>query len=124
MTFTHSVIWLDHHKALVIEFDPETMHERRLEATSHPTSQHRSEVRSEHEFFARVCDAVADMDSILVTGGHTAQADFRHYIDKHRPTLTDRISGWETVDHRTSAQLVALARQRQQESAKGLAPRP
>jgi hypothetical protein len=61
------------------------------------------------------------MDSILVTGGHGLQSDLRHYIDKHRPALASKISGWETVDHPSSAQLVALARRRQEQAAKGLA---
>ena len=124
MSFTHAVVWLDHHNAQVIGFDPEKMQEHRLEEHNHYTRQHRSEVRSEHEFFAEVCDAVASMESVLVTGSHTVQADLRRYIDKHRPSLANRISGWETVDHPTAAQLVALARQRQQQAAKGLVPRP
>lgn len=124
MAFIHAVIWLDHHNAQVIEFDAEHLQERHLKAHEHNTRQHRSAVRSEHEFFAQVCDAVADMESILVTGSHTAQADFRHYIDKHRPALAPKISGWETVDHPTPAQLVALARQRQHQAAIGLVTRP
>lgn len=124
MTFTHAVIWLDHHNAVVIEFGPEHMQQRRLEAHTHYTRQHHSEVRTEHEFFAEVCDAVAGMDSILVTGGHGLQSDLRHYIDKHRPALASKISGWETVDHPSSAQLVALARRRQEQAAKGLARAP
>ena len=124
MAFIHAVIWLDHHNAQVIEFSPEHAHERHLHAHDHNTRQHRSEVRSEHEFFSQVCDAVAGMESILVTGAHTVQADFRHYIGKHRPHLAQKISGWETVDHPTAAQLVALARHRQHQAAVGLVTRP
>ena len=69
-----------------------------------------SGVRSEHEFFGQVCDALAGIAEILVAGSHTAQADFRHYLEKHRPTLSASIAGWETVDHLTNGQLVALAR--------------
>ena len=124
MTFVHAVIWLDHHNAHVIEFDPEHMRERHLQPHVHNTRQHRSEVRSEHEFFSEVCDAVAGMETILVTGAHKVQADFRHYLDKHRPNLVQKICGWETVDHPTSAQLVALARHQRHQAAIGLAPRP
>ncbi|QHE86251.1 hypothetical protein [Hydrogenophaga sp. BPS33] len=123
MAFIHAVIWLDHHHAHVIEFDPEHTQEHHLQAHGHNTRQHRSEVRSEHEFFAQVCDAVADMASILVTGAHKVQADFRHYIEKHRPSLAPKISGWETVDHPTAAQLVARARHRQHQAANGLLTR-
>ena len=32
---------------------------------------------------------------VLVAGSHTAQADFRHYVEKHRPEVAQRIVGWE-----------------------------
>lgn len=124
MSFPHAVIWLDHHTAHVIEFDFEHMQERHLRAAVHPTRQHRSQVRSEHAFFAEVCEAVAPMESILLTGARQVQADFRHFILKHRPALAPRISGWEIVDHPTSAQLVALGRHRRHQAAVGLAPGP
>ncbi len=120
MPLLHAVVWLDHRNAQIIQFDAEQVEARKLEAVSHDTRQHGSEVRTEHEFFGEVCDALAGIASILVTGSHTAQADFRHYVGKHRPALTPQITGWETVDHPTQAQLVALARQRQQQTAAGL----
>lgn len=124
MSFRHAVIWMDHHSAHVIEFDAEHMQERHHRAHDHPTRQHRSQVRSEHEFFAEVCDALAGMESILLTGAHKVQADFHHFIEKHRPALLTLISSWEVVNHPTSAQLVALARHRQHQAAIGLATRP
>lgn len=120
MPFLHAVVWLDHHNAQIIQFDAEQVEARKLQAVSHDTRQHGSEVRTGHEFFGEVCDALAGIASILVTGSHTAQADFRHYVGKHRPALAPQITGWETVDHPTQAQLVALARQRQQQAAAGL----
>ncbi|MEO8144282.1 MAG: hypothetical protein ABI654_08720, partial [Betaproteobacteria bacterium] len=56
-------------------------------------------------------DSLAGVTEVLVTGSHTAQADFRHYVEKHRPAVAKQIVGWETVDHPTEAQLVAFARQ-------------
>jgi hypothetical protein len=57
-----------------------------------------------------VCDAMQGIIELLVTGGHTAQADFRHYIEKHRPQLAPRIVGWETAQSMSLNELVALAR--------------
>ena len=84
---------------------------QRIKAHSHHSAYHGSTVRTEHEFFGEVCDALAGIPEILVTGSHQAMADFRHYVDKHRPALAPHIVGWETVDQPTQAQLVALARQ-------------
>ncbi len=121
MSLSHAVVWLDHHQAQVIQFDAEQAETRAIHAHSHATRQHGSEVRTVHEFFGEVCDALDGMESILMTGSHTVQADLRHYISKHRPALASRIAGWETVDHLTEAQLLALGRQRRHQVVIGLA---
>jgi hypothetical protein len=110
MSLTHAVVWTDHHAARLLEFDAEHMQAHNVRASSHYTRQHHSGVRTEHEFFGEVCDAAKAVDEVLVTGSHTAVADFRHYAEKHRPQLAARIVGYEIVDHPTDSQLVALAR--------------
>lgn len=111
MTTFHAVVWLDHHQAQVLQFDAEHVQAQKVKASSHQTRQHGSAVRSEHEFFAAVCESLAGIPELLVTGAHTVQADFRHYVEKHRPETAKRIVGYETVDHPSENQLVALARQ-------------
>lgn len=110
MTLFHAVVWTDHHSAQVLEFDATQVQAHKLRAHSHPTGQHGSAVRSEHEFFAGLCDATEGITEVLLTGSKTALADFRHYVEKHRPALAPRICGWEVVDHPTEPQLVAMAR--------------
>ncbi len=110
MALFHAVVLIDHHQAEVLQFDAEQVQPHKLKAHSHQTKQHGSAVRAEHEFFGEVCDALAGIPEVLVTGSHTAQADFRHYVTKHRPALAPHLVGWETVDHPSEKQLVALAR--------------
>jgi hypothetical protein len=110
MTLVHAVAWIDHHHALVQQFDADHVHAEKVKAHDRYTRQHHSGVRTEHEFFAEVCDALSDIPEVLVVGSHTAQADFKRYVEKHRPALSPHLVGWETVDHPTDAQLVALAR--------------
>jgi stalled ribosome rescue protein Dom34 len=110
MSELHAVVWIDHQHAQVLHLDAGSVQVHKIEAHSHHTRQHGSQVRTEHEFFGEVCDALADVKEVLVTGGHQAQADFRHYVDKHRAHIAPRIVGWETVDHPTEGQLAALAR--------------
>jgi phage tail sheath gpL-like len=59
---------------------------------------------------AQVCDALPGIREVLVAGSRTAQADFKHYVEKHRPAVGAQIVGYETVDHPSDNQLVALAR--------------
>ena len=111
MTLFHAVVWTDHQSAQVLQFDAEHVQGEKIKAHTHHTAQHGSSVRSEHEFFGHLCDALAGIPEVLVTGSKTAQADFRHYVDKHRPQVGKVIVGYETVDHPSDRQLVALARQ-------------
>lgn len=111
MTLFHAVIHIDPHQAQLIQFDAEQVQPRKLKAHNHPTHQHGSAVRTGHEFYGEVCDALAGITEVLVTGSHTAQADFRHYVDKHRPAVAAQIAGYETVDHPSDKQMVALARE-------------
>jgi stalled ribosome rescue protein Dom34 len=110
MSNLHAVLWVDHQHAQVMHLEADSAQVQKIKAHLHHTRQHGSKVRTEHEFFGEVCDALVDIKEILVTGSHKAQADFRHYVDKHRPALAPRIAGWETVDHPSDGQLVALAR--------------
>jgi stalled ribosome rescue protein Dom34 len=110
MSLFRAVLLIDHHEARLVQFDAEHTVAERIREHSHHTKQHGSAVRSEHEFYAEVCEAMKGVAEVLVTGSHQSQADFRHYLQKHRPAQEKQVIGYETVDHPTEAQLVALAR--------------
>lgn len=110
MTTFHAVVRIDHQTAEILQFDAEHVQAQKVKAHSHHTAQHGSGVRTGHEFFGEVCDALAGIQEVLVAGSHTVQADFRHYLEKHRPALAPLVVGYETVDHPTTNQLIALAR--------------
>ena len=108
----HAIVWVDHQKAQVLQFDSDTVVSRKVHAHAHYTRQHASAVRSLHEFFGEVCDALEGVAEVLVAGAHNATADFHHYVDKHRPQVASHILGYEVVDHPSENELVALARRR------------
>ena len=111
MTTFHAVVFIDHQHAQVLQFDAEHVRAEKIKAHTHHTKQHGSQVRSEHEFFGHVCDALQGITEVLVTGPRTGIADFCHYAEKHRPQTARHIVAYETVDHPSDRQLVALARQ-------------
>jgi hypothetical protein len=110
MTHSHAVVWTDHHTAKVLQIDDDHTAARVVREHTRHTVQHGSAVRTEHEFFAELCDGLDNAAQVLVTGSHTALADFRHYVEKHRPATAARIVAYDPVDHPTDHQLVALAR--------------
>ena len=111
MSLFHTVAWIDHHNAQVLQVDAAHIKLKKVQSHIHYTRQHGSGVRDEHEFFDAVCDDLAGIQQIVVAGSHTALCDFRHYITKHRPQLLAQIIGWELVDHLTEAQLVVMSRE-------------
>jgi hypothetical protein len=110
MSLYHAVAFVDHQSAQVLQFSSERVVKHALHQHLHFTRQHASGVRSEHEFFGEVCDALEGIAEVLVVGGHKGLADFRHYVDKHRPLTATRVVGYKVVDHPTENELVALAR--------------
>lgn len=110
MSLFHAVVFIDHHKAQVVQFGEGQLVDEKVHSHLQYTRQHASGVRSEHEFFAKVCDALEGIPEILVTGGHTANADFRHYLEKHRPLIAEKVMDYVVVDHPTEPELVVLAR--------------
>lgn len=110
MSLFHAVVHTDHQTALVLQFDSEQVLSQKVKTHEHPTRQHHSGVRDEHEFYGALCDALIGISEVLVTGSRTALDDFRHYVDKHRPEIAKHVVGYEAVDHPTENQLVALAR--------------
>lgn len=111
MTMFHAVVWIDHQSAQVMQFDADHVQTQKRKTHSHHTSQHGSKVRSEHEFYAEVCNALAGITEVLMVGPKTGLADFRHYVEKHRAPLSRQIVGWETHERATDNQMVAMARQ-------------
>ena len=110
MTKFHAVVHIDHQSAQVLQFDAEHVEASKVKASSRHTAQHGSGVRTEHEYYAQVCEALEGIAEILVVGPNTGLADFHHYVSKHRPETARRIVGYETTDHPSEAQLVAYAR--------------
>jgi stalled ribosome rescue protein Dom34 len=110
MSLFHAVAWVDHHAAQVFQFDASQVLAQQVREHARYTRQHGSGVRSEHEFFGEVCNALKGITQVLVTGSRMAQADFRHYVEKHRPEVAGQIVGWETAERMSTNELVALAR--------------
>ena len=110
MTTFHAALWIDHQAAQILGFDLEHVEAHSLKASSRHSRTHGSQVRTEHEFFGHVCDALEGITEVLVLGPHTGVADFQHYAKKHRPATAERIVAYQPSEHLSENQIVALAR--------------
>lgn len=113
----HTVVWIDHREARVFHFD-RTDSERIVIRPEHPTrhihhkagtigSGHAAE---DQDFYQHVSAALADGESILITGPANAKAELVKHMHTHEPQLVAHIAGIETVDHPSDKGLVAHAR--------------
>ena len=106
----HAVLWLDSHHAQVIQFDPTQGRMHQLKALLSYQRRRAGRMRSEHEFFAEICDALVGQSEVLVAGSHAAQTGFHHYVDRHCPIVAQQIVGWQTLEQPIANELIALAR--------------
>ena len=104
MPLFHAVVRIDHHTAQLLQFDPTQVLSQTLKAHSHPTKQHGSSVRAEHEFFGQVCDALAGITEVLVQAiaGRTHEFTLCNYANGdmvgHTGSLPAAIKAAQTVD--------------------------
>ncbi|MEO7086891.1 MAG: hypothetical protein ABI442_16390 [Gemmatimonadaceae bacterium] len=110
MPLHRAVVLLDHHSAGIHEFDDDQSQSKHVKDQQHDTRQHNSAVRTQHEFFGDVCDALAGITEVLMVGSHIVRTDFTHYVEKHRAAVAPQIAGWDDIDHPTDNELVALGR--------------
>ena len=116
MSLQHAVVWLDHHRAVVIDFsrDAEHVHivpsnteQRQIHRRSGGTGQKAAEDR---HFFDDIVAAIGDAREILIVGPGSARTEFRKDLDKHHTAVAARVVGVESADHPSVDDLLTYAR--------------
>lgn len=117
MSHIHSVVWLDHHEARVIDFTVDDVHKTHVKHHGgHRQIHHRSgSVGAGHsaedaKFFDEVVQAVGDALEVLIVGPGQAKVAFRKFVDDRHVALARRVVGLESLDHPSDGELLAHAR--------------
>jgi len=110
----HAVVWIDHHEARAIHFNPEVATEEIVHPAHPPRHLHSkagsvsgTHITDEPEFYADVVKALGNAKAILVTGPSTAKTEFIKYLHRHSPQTLDRVWGIETLARVTDHKLIA-----------------
>jgi stalled ribosome rescue protein Dom34 len=117
MSHYHCVVWIDHHQAHVIEFNPDDAQA----SIVHPKSKHEhlhhkrgvigsGKAPESHAYYESVANAIRDAGEILIVGPSTAKLEFFKHLHTHQPDIAARVVSVETVDHPTDGQLLKFAR--------------
>jgi stalled ribosome rescue protein Dom34 len=117
MSHFHSIVWLDHREARVMDFSVDDVHKAVVRHHGgHRQVHHRSgSVGTGHapedvKFFDEIIVAVGDAQEVLVTGPGLLKNAFRQHADARHQAWSRRIMGVETLDHPSDGELLAFAR--------------
>lgn len=101
MTHAHAVVWLDHHEAKVIQFNPEQHEAKHFK---HHDS-HKVEA-----FYHQIGASLSGVREILVLGPSNAKTEFMKHLQHHDPAIAKAVLGVEAADHPSEGQILAHAR--------------
>ena len=113
----HSILWIDHHKAVIWNFTDDAQTKSVVKA--HDQHEHTHIRKGPHgghrtpddlEFFDDVAKALAGVPEILVIGPAQAKEEFVAFLRKKHPQIGSRVVAVESADHPTDPELLAYAR--------------
>ena len=117
MSLRHTIVWLDHHDAKVIDFsfDDKRVLDIHYEGDDRKLHHKANTIGSGHKpddprYFKQIVEAVDSAHQLLITGPSTAKLALKKHIDRHEPGLAKAVVGVETLDHPSEGELLAYAR--------------
>src|ERR1700733_5851171 len=117
MTHYHSIVWIDHHKAVVWNFTDDAQTKSVVKA--HDQHEHTHIRKSPHgghktpddlEFFDDVAKTLDGVREILIIGPAQAKEEFVAFLRKAHAQVGSAVVAVESADHPTDAELLAYAR--------------
>lgn len=118
MVHYHSIVWIDHHKAVVWNFNDDAQTKSIVKSPDQHQRVHVRKVAHEggHEtpeemqFFHDVSQTLAGVAEILVIGPAHAKDEFAAFLRKKFPQVAAKVVAVETADHPTDPEILAYAR--------------
>lgn len=117
MSYQHAVVWLDHLRAVVIDFSIDKEHVHFVASDTEQRQLHRKsgtpgtgKAADDHVFFDNVVAEIGDAREILIVGPGTAKQAFKRDLDRRHAAVAKLVVGVESADHPSAEQLLASAR--------------
>jgi hypothetical protein len=113
----HVVVWIDHHQARVIHFNPTDAeievvhpHDPKKNIHSHAFPRGSNHGAEDHNYLHEVVEAISKAKAVLIIGPSSEKNELVKHIEHHDKHLTGIIAGVESSDHPTDKQILAHAR--------------
>ncbi|MEI8238874.1 MAG: translational machinery protein [Actinomycetota bacterium] len=117
MSYQHAVVWLDHLRAVVIDFSRDSEHVHLVPSDTEQRQIHRktggdggNKATEDHKFFDDIVAAIGDAREVLVVGPGQAKVNFRKDLDHRHPKTAALVVAVEPMDHPTMEELLSHAR--------------
>jgi hypothetical protein len=117
MVHYHSIVWIDHHKAVVWNFNDDSQTKSVVKShAQHEQTHLRKAPHGGHrtpddiQFFDDVAQGLAGVHEILVLGPAQTKDEFVSFLGSKHPGIGGMVVAVENADHPTDAQLLAYAR--------------
>ena len=113
----HSVVYIDHAEAIILEFAQDGVTEHRIRATERQGNIHHKggamgsgHAHDSKAYLTAVTEAMKPSHEILIIGHGTAKDELASFIRDHVSALAPRIMGVEAIDQPTKGEILAFAR--------------
>jgi stalled ribosome rescue protein Dom34 len=117
MSYYHSVVWIDHHKATAWQFTSTEEQSKVVHAhDQHQKVHSRKSAHGGHKspgdakFFEEVAHALQGTHEVLIIGPAQTKQEFANYLREKHAELGKGIVAVESADHPTDAEVLAYAR--------------
>lgn len=116
MSLQHAVVWLDHLRAVVIDFSRDAEHVHLVASDTEQRQIHRrsggdgQKNTEDKHYFDDIVAAIGNAREVLVCGPGQVKNTFRKDLDKRHPAVAAVVVGVEAADHPSVDELLAMAR--------------
>jgi stalled ribosome rescue protein Dom34 len=117
MSYQHAVVWLDHLRAVVIDFTVDKEHVHLVASNTEKRKIHLKagmrgpgKAEDDHEFFDNVVSAIGDAGDVLIVGPGVTKTSFMKDLEHRHPAVAKLVVAVETVDHPQIDELLKYAR--------------
>jgi stalled ribosome rescue protein Dom34 len=117
MSYQHAVVWMDHLRAVVIDFSIDKEHVHLVESPTEHRQIHRKaksigsgKAEEDHDYFDEIVAAIGDAREILVVGPGMTKTTFSKDLEHRHPAVSRLVVAVETADHPKVDELLLYAR--------------
>jgi stalled ribosome rescue protein Dom34 len=117
MSYQHAVVWIDHLRAVVIDFSIDKEHVHLVESSTEHRQIHRKaksigsgKAEEDHDYFDEVVAAIGDAREILIVGPGVTKTTFAKDLQHRHAAVAKLVVAVESADHPQVDELLSSAR--------------